>query len=86
MQKEHNPTVGEHQQYVGPFRLEKTLGKGQTGKINFYAFPTRCAIINKALTCTTTQITSPFVNRGMKLLTVRVTRNFSSHWQITADS
>lgn len=32
MQKEHNPTVGEHQQYVGPFRLEKTLGKGQTGK------------------------------------------------------
>ena len=34
MQKEHNPTVGEHQQYVGPFRLEKTLGKGQTGKLS----------------------------------------------------
>ncbi|XP_021926347.1 serine/threonine-protein kinase BRSK2 isoform X3 [Zootermopsis nevadensis] len=33
MQKEHNPTVGEHHQYVGPFRLEKTLGKGQTGLV-----------------------------------------------------
>ncbi|XP_023727635.1 serine/threonine-protein kinase BRSK2-like [Cryptotermes secundus] len=33
MQKEHNPTVVEHQQYVGPFRLEKTLGKGQTGLV-----------------------------------------------------
>lgn len=34
MQKEHNPAVGEHHQYVGPFRLEKTLGKGQTGEVN----------------------------------------------------
>ncbi|XP_068082860.1 serine/threonine-protein kinase BRSK2 [Anabrus simplex] len=33
MQKEGNPTSGEHQQYVGPFRLEKTLGKGQTGLV-----------------------------------------------------
>lgn len=24
----------ENQQYVGPYRLEKTLGKGQTGKRN----------------------------------------------------
>lgn len=25
-------TVGQSSQYVGPYRLEKTLGKGQTGK------------------------------------------------------
>lgn len=32
MQKE-NANSGEVQhQYVGPYRLEKTLGKGQTGK------------------------------------------------------
>lgn len=31
MQKEGG-TVSEHIQYVGPYRLEKTLGKGQTGK------------------------------------------------------
>lgn len=30
MQKENNTTV-ENCQYVGPYRLEKTLGKGQTG-------------------------------------------------------
>ena len=64
MQKEHNPTVGEHQQYVGPFRLEKTLGKGQTGKIIFCAFPRRFAIISKPLAFTMTQTASPFVNRG----------------------
>ncbi|XP_049839282.1 serine/threonine-protein kinase BRSK2 isoform X2 [Schistocerca gregaria] len=33
MQKENNTNSGEHQQYVGPFRLEKTLGKGQTGLV-----------------------------------------------------
>lgn len=27
-----NPTSSEAHQYVGPYRLEKTLGKGQTGK------------------------------------------------------
>lgn len=64
MQKEHNPTVGEHQQYVGPFRLEKTLGKGQTGKINVRAFPMRCTIMKQALAFTTTETTSPLVNRG----------------------
>lgn len=45
MQKENsNPSPDIHQ-YVGPYRLEKTLGKGQTGKnklridfTNFY-FP-----------------------------------------------
>jgi len=31
MQKENNAPVESHQ-YVGPYRLEKTLGKGQTGK------------------------------------------------------
>lgn len=31
MQKESNPPP-DHHQYVGPYRLEKTLGKGQTGK------------------------------------------------------
>lgn len=33
-----NPTgaSSEAHQYVGPYRLEKTLGKGQTGKI--YSF------------------------------------------------
>lgn len=25
-------TVGQTSQYVGPYRLEKTLGKGQTGR------------------------------------------------------
>jgi hypothetical protein len=65
MQKEHNPTVGEHQQYVGPFRLEKTLGKGQTGKINPCTFPTTYIIINRALT-SVAQAKSPFVKRGMK--------------------
>ena len=25
-------TVGQSSQYVGPYRLEKTLGKGQTGR------------------------------------------------------
>lgn len=29
MQKENN--TSENCQYVGPYRLEKTLGKGQTG-------------------------------------------------------
>ncbi|XP_073839591.1 BRSK family serine/threonine-protein kinase sugar-free frosting isoform X3 [Musca autumnalis] len=32
MQKENNTTV-ENCQYVGPYRLEKTLGKGQTGLV-----------------------------------------------------
>ncbi|XP_055706080.1 serine/threonine-protein kinase BRSK2 isoform X1 [Phlebotomus papatasi] len=32
MQKEGNST-GENYQYVGPYRLEKTLGKGQTGLV-----------------------------------------------------
>jgi len=31
MQKENNSTNSENYQYVGPYRLEKTLGKGQTG-------------------------------------------------------
>jgi hypothetical protein len=31
MQKE-NKAPSETHQYVGPYRLEKTLGKGQTGK------------------------------------------------------
>lgn len=31
MQKDS--TAAEHIQYVGPYRLEKTLGKGQTGKV-----------------------------------------------------
>lgn len=31
MQKE-NTAPAESHQYVGPYRLEKTLGKGQTGK------------------------------------------------------
>lgn len=35
MQKENNAPVENHQ-YVGPYRLEKTLGKGQTGK--FFIF------------------------------------------------
>ena len=26
------PNEGHHYQYVGPYRIEKTLGKGQTGK------------------------------------------------------
>lgn len=32
MQKENNVTA-ENCQFVGPYRLEKTLGKGQTGKL-----------------------------------------------------
>lgn len=32
MQKENNAPVENHQ-YVGPYRLEKTLGKGQTGEL-----------------------------------------------------
>uniref|UniRef100_A0A0K2UA08 Uncharacterized protein n=1 Tax=Lepeophtheirus salmonis TaxID=72036 RepID=A0A0K2UA08_LEPSM len=35
MSKENTaPSSGSHEahQYVGPYRLEKTLGKGQTGK------------------------------------------------------
>ena len=27
-------SVGQSSQYVGPYRLEKTLGKGQTGKLH----------------------------------------------------
>ncbi len=37
MQKENNAPVESHQ-YVGPYRLEKTLGKGQTGKKIIYLF------------------------------------------------
>ncbi|KAF5291762.1 hypothetical protein FQA39_LY14250 [Lamprigera yunnana] len=33
MQKENCNSVTEIQQYVGPYRLEKTLGKGQTGLV-----------------------------------------------------
>ncbi|KAK7863508.1 hypothetical protein R5R35_009061 [Gryllus longicercus] len=33
MQKDASSAGAEHQQYVGPFRLEKTLGKGQTGLV-----------------------------------------------------
>lgn len=33
MQKE-NKVPSETYQYVGPYRLEKTLGKGQTGEFN----------------------------------------------------
>lgn len=32
MQKENKAPSDTHQ-YVGPYRLEKTLGKGQTGKL-----------------------------------------------------
>ena len=32
MSKEEGGGVTESQQYVGPYRLEKTLGKGQTGE------------------------------------------------------
>lgn len=32
MQKENTAPVESHQ-YVGPYRLEKTLGKGQTGEL-----------------------------------------------------
>jgi hypothetical protein len=35
MQKE-NKVPSESYQYVGPYRLEKTLGKGQTGKTFFH--------------------------------------------------
>lgn len=35
MQKEN--CTSEGQQYVGPYRLEKTLGKGQTGE-DFFSF------------------------------------------------
>lgn len=31
MQKENTASVENHQ-YVGPYRLDKTLGKGQTGE------------------------------------------------------
>lgn len=34
MQKENNVTA-ENCQFVGPYRLEKTLGKGQTGKLQY---------------------------------------------------
>lgn len=34
MQKENNTAATENFQYVGPYRLQKTLGKGQTGKQN----------------------------------------------------
>lgn len=33
MQKENTTSVESHHQYVGPYRLDKTLGKGQTGKL-----------------------------------------------------
>lgn len=33
MQKEGGNSGGEVCQFVGPFRLEKTLGKGQTGLV-----------------------------------------------------
>ena len=32
MQKENTNPSPEIHQYVGPYRLEKTLGKGQTGE------------------------------------------------------
>lgn len=32
MQKETNPGPSADQQFVGPYRLDKTLGKGQTGE------------------------------------------------------
>lgn len=35
MQKENNTPATENFQYVGPYRLQKTLGKGQTGKEDF---------------------------------------------------
>lgn len=34
MQKENPPGPSNDQQFVGPFRLDKTLGKGQTGKFD----------------------------------------------------
>lgn len=33
MQKENTAPVENHQ-YVGPYRLDKTLGKGQTGNLS----------------------------------------------------
>lgn len=35
MQKENTNSGEVQHQYVGPYRLEKTLGKGQTGKYIF---------------------------------------------------
>lgn len=37
MQKENTAPIESHQ-YVGPYRLDKTLGKGQTGKVSFNHF------------------------------------------------
>lgn len=37
MQKENNAPVENHQ-YVGPYRLEKTLGKGQTGEKKYFIY------------------------------------------------
>lgn len=40
MQKE-NTAPTENHQYVGPYRLDKTLGKGQTGKMIKYILITK---------------------------------------------
>lgn len=37
MQKENTAPIESHQ-YVGPYRLDKTLGKGQTGKVSLNHF------------------------------------------------
>lgn len=42
MQKENTNSGEVQHQYVGPYRLEKTLGKGQTGK--YFSF---CLSISK---------------------------------------
>jgi hypothetical protein len=39
MQKENTNPSPEIHQYVGPYRLEKTLGKGQTGEFPPAPFP-----------------------------------------------
>ena len=35
----------ELEQYVGPYRLEKTLGKGQTGWFSFTFYVIKCKLI-----------------------------------------
>lgn len=35
MQTNSHASSNDHAQYCGPYRLEKTLGKGQTGQFTF---------------------------------------------------
>lgn len=49
MQKENTNSGEVQHQYVGPYRLEKTLGKGQTGKYIFFLSRYRVLIHKKKL-------------------------------------